>query len=412
MMIIRLPQRKPQSGFSLVELAVVMAIVGVIGIIAWRWLASTREPLQRPAIVSQLVEAQVALEGFVLAQSRLPCAASNINGSEDCDAAAAIYLPWRTLGLSSRFGQLHYGVNRGGTGLNLAPKLVDRERLVSPDLNLTYSGIPSADTDLPSDANVAAALDKVTAAMAAATTQRDADPNGLDWCRVLRRFAANPSAAGVLQAGNATASMPVAFVIAHPGLNQVFEGSNVIGGVGGRQFDLPGREQSSDFDDISIAVGPADLAGRIGCAARLSAMQAAGQAAYTAYDNALLVQEYWSLRVFDIEQAKSAVSGAESGVTLAAVNLALAVGSAALSIASASNTEGITIFGIALAAANAITAGVEVGLAANDLIEANQALEDSIDKEAAVRAYVVQLYETLAQAMNDAVLLDKKGLNP
>ncbi len=412
MITICLPQRKQQSGFSLVELGVVMVIVGVIGIIAWRWVASTREPLQRPAIVSQLTEAQMALEGFVLAQSRLPCAASNISGSEDCSSATALFLPWRTLGLSSRFGQLHYGVNRGGTGFNLAPAPGALERLVSPDLNLTYGGIPSTDSDLPSDPGVTTALSSVATAMAAATAQRDAEPNGLDWCRVLRRFAANPSAAGVLQAGNATASMPVAFVIAHPGLNQVFEGSNVVGGVGGRQFDFPGRSQSADFDDISIAVGPADLSGRIGCASRLSAMQAAGQAAYVAYDNALLVQEYWSLRVFDVEQARSALSGAESGVTLAAVNLALAVGSAALSIASASNTEGLTIFGIVLAAANAVTAGVEVGLAEVDRVEAKKALQDSIDKEAAVRAYVVQLYETLALAMNDAVLLDKKGLNP
>lgn len=411
-MNIRMPQRKQQSGFSLVELGVVMVIVGVLGIIAWRWVASTREPLQRPAIVSQLTEAQVALEGFVLAQSRLPCAASNINGSEDCANATALFLPWRTLGLSSQFGQLHYGVNRGGTGLDLAPAPGTLERLVSPDLNLTYSGIPSADPDLPSDADVTTALGKVASAMAAATAQQAADANGLDWCRMLRRFAADPSAAGVLQAGNATASMPVAFVIAHPGLNQVFEGSNVIGGVGGWQFDFPGRSQASDFDDISIAVGPADLSGRIGCATRLSAMQAAGQAAYAAYDNALLVQEYWSLRVFDIEQAESALAGAESGVTLAAVNLALAAGSAALAVASASNTEGITIFGIALAAANVVTAAIEVGLAAVDLEEAKAALEASIAKEAAVRAYVIQLYETLAQAMNDAVLLDKKGLNP
>lgn len=141
-------------------------------------------------------------------------------------------------------------------------------------------------------------------------------------------------------------------------------------------------------------------------------MHAAGQGAYTAYDNARVVQEYWSLRVFDIEQAESAVSGAESGVALAAVNMALAVGSAALAVASASNTEGITIFGIALAAANVVIAAVEVGLAAADLVSAQQALQESIEKEAAVRAYVVHLYETFTRSLNAAVLLDQKGLNP
>lgn len=401
-----------ELGVSLVELGVAMAIVGIIGIIVWRWVASTREPLERPAIVSQLAEAQAALEGFVLAHSRLPCAASTTAGNENCTDATAVFLPWRTLGLSSRFGQLHYGVNRGGTGLNLAPDAGALETSVSPDLNLALTGIPSADTDLPNDAAVNTALANVASAMAAAASQRIGDANGLDWCRVLRRFAANPAAAGVLQAGNATDSMPVAFVVVHPGLNKVFEGSNVNGGVGGRFFDFPGRPQSFDYDDIAIAVGPADLAGRIGCAARLSAMQAAGQAAYTAYDNALLMQEYWSLRVFDIEQAESALSGAQSGVALAAVNAALAAASLALSIASASNTEGITIFGIALAGVNLGLAVAEVTLAAIDLTQAEAALQASIDKEFAVRAYMVHMYETLAQAMNHAVLLDRKGLNP
>ena len=406
MTVKRFPHRR-QAGFSLVELGVVMAIVGVIGILTWRWVASTREPLQRPAIVSQLAEAQVAVEGFVLARHRLPCAAADTNGNENCGNAAAVHLPWRTLGLSSRFGQLHYGVNRGGVGLDLAAL---SPASVSPDLNIDFSpGIPVL--ALATDAAVNTAAAGVTAAITAATSRR-AQVNGLDWCRTLRRFAAQPTAAGVLEAGNLTASIPVAFVVVHPGINNIFEGSNVAGGVGGWRFDFPGRPQAFDYDDIAVAMGPADLSARIGCAARLGGMQAAGQGAYTAYDNARVVQEYWSLRVFDIEQAESAVSGAESGVALAAVNMALAVGSAALAVASASNTEGITIFGIALAAANVVIAAVEVGLAAADLVAAQQALQESIDKEAAVRAYVVHLYETFTQSLNAAVLLDQKGLNP
>jgi type II secretory pathway pseudopilin PulG len=397
-----------QAGFSLVELGVVMAIVGVIGILTWRWVESTREPLQRPAIVSQLVEAQAAVEGFVLGNHRLPCAAADTNGNEDCaNTTTAVNFPWRTLGLNSRFGQLHYGVNRGGVGLDLAAL---PPASASPDLNINYNpGIPVL--ALATDAAVNTAAADVTAATTAATLRR-AQVNGLDWCVTLRRLGVQPTAAGVLEAGNVTASIPVAFVLAHPGMNNVFEGSNIVGGVAGRQFDLPGRPQTSDFDDISIAMGPGDLSARIGCVARLGGMQAAGQGAYAAYDNARVVQEYWSLRVFDIEQAESALAGAESGVAMAAANLALAVGSAALSIASAANTEGVTIFGLVLSAANVVTAGVEVGFAATDLVDAQDALQDARDKEAASRAYVVHLYETFSRSLNAAVLLDQKGLNP
>lgn len=405
--MIRSSRYRQQTGLSLVELGVVMAIVGIIGLFAWRWVASTREPLQRPAILSQLAEAQAAVDGFVLARHRLPCAAADTNGNEDCgNTTTAIYFPWRTLGLSSRFGQLHYGVNRGGVGLDLAALPAAS---VSPDLYMEFS--PAIPVLAATDATVSAAAAGVTAAIASAIDRRT-QVNGLDWCHTLRRFAANPMAPGVLEAGNLSASIPVAFVLVHPGVNNVFEGSNVVGGLGGWRFDFPGRSQSFDFDDIAVATGPADLSARIGCTARLGSMQAAGQGAYTAYDNARVVQEYWSLRVFDITQAESAVSGAQSGVALATMNLALATASAALAVASASNTEGLTIFGLVLVAANTTLAGIELGLAVTDLEDAEKALQASKDKEVAVRTYMIQLYETFTQSLNTAVLLDEKGLNP
>lgn len=396
-----------QRGFSLVELGVVMLIIGIIGILAWRWFVSTREPLLRPAILSHLSEAQAAVEGFVLAHHRLPCAAADIQGEEACTATNAVFFPWRSLGLGSGFSTLRYGINRGGPGLDLA---VAPPTLASADLYFEYSpAIPVLALD--SDTGVNAAADKVQVAIDAAKAKRH-HLNGLDWCGVLQRFAANTSVAGVLKVGNATASVPAAFVLVHPGENQVFEGENATGATGNWPFDLPGRPQTTDFDDIAIAIGPADLSARLGCVGRLSGMQAAAQSAYTAYDNARVVQEYWSLRVFDIEQAESALQSAETGVALAAMNLALSAAGAALAVASAADTEGLTFAGIAAAAANAVIAAVEVGFADADLQEAKEVLQAAIDKEIAVRAYVIHIYENFAAALHAAVVLDAKGLNP
>ncbi|WP_440114480.1 type II secretion system protein [Acidovorax sp. BL-A-41-H1] len=409
-----------ERGFSMVELAVVMAILGLIGIFVWRWVVSTREPMQRPAMLQQLSEAQAAVEGFVLANHRLPCAAAGTNGIESCGDATAVRLPWKLLGLSSDFGRLHYGVNRGaGWDLAVVPNLVARPAdAVSPDLNINFTGMPdlptypgTLETPVSASAAVTAARDRAIAAKTAASNRRTV-ANGLDWCRVLRRFAANPAAAGVLTAGNVASSVPVAFILVHPGENAAFDGNNVVGAGGSWRFDLPGRPQDNAYDDLAVAVGPGDLAARIGCVARLSEMQAAAQGAYTAYDNARVMQEYWKLRVFDIESSESAVQGAETGVALAAMGLALATTSAVLSVASAANTEGVTAFVVVMAAANVGLAIAETVLAAQELTDAKSALEVSKQKQAAADSYAVQVYDTFTNALRFATRLDEKGLNP
>jgi hypothetical protein len=185
-----------------------------------------------------------------------------------------------------------------------------------------------------------------------------------------------------------------------------------VGGGGAWRFDLPGRPQSADFDDISLAVGPADLAGRMGCVARLSAMQAAAQGAYAAYDNARVMQEYWSLRLFDIAQAESALEGAETGVIMSAMGLALATASTVISIASAANTEGVTAFTVAMAAVNMAMAIADVALSAEGLLDAQEGLAESQAKLAASHVYATQVYNSLADALRHAIVLDEKGLNP
>lgn len=408
-----IPARR-QGGFSLVELGVALVILGVLGILVWRWVVSTRAPMQRTAILAQLDEAQSAVEGFVLSRHRLPCAASGSDGNEACSDGAAVFLPWRTLGLASRFGQLHYGVNRGG-GLDLAPATL--APVVSPDLNIDFTDMPVLPSDpshsppLVASADAQAAAARAQTAIDAARARR-AVANGLDWCRVLRRYAANTAAPGVLQAGNASASMPVAYILVHPGENGVFEGNNAVGASATWRFDFPGRPQDNAYDDLSLAVGPADLGERIGCVARLGEMQAAAQGAYAAYDTARAMQQYWSFRMFDITASESALQSAQTGVAVASMGLALATAGAVISIASAANTEGITAPVVIIAAANVATAIAQTVFAAQALSSAQDALQVSKDKLQATDAYAAQLYDDFTQALTRATTLDVKELTP
>ncbi|CAN7354261.1 type II secretion system GspH family protein [Acidovorax delafieldii] len=404
---------RKENGFSMVELAVVLAIVGIIGIFVWRWVVSTREPMQRPAMLRQLGEAQAAVEGFVLAHHRLPCPASNSGGGEACSDPTAVRLPWKSLGLSSTFGQLHYGVNRGGSvDLAVAPAAS-----ASPDLNIDFTGMPVIPTyptfspPIAASATVNAAAARATAAITAASARRVV-ANGLDWCHGLRRFAANPAAAGILSAGNVSDSMPVAYILVHPGENNQFDGNNAAGASATWRFDFPGRPQDASYDDLTVAVGASDLDARIGCVGRLSEMQATAQGAYAAYDSARVMQEYWSLRVFDITAAESAVQSAESGVATAALALAVATASGVISIASAANSEGVTAFVVGIAAANLAVAIAQTVYAAKALDEAKAALQVAKEKQAATDAYAAKVYDTFTQALTSATKLDVKGLNP
>ena len=411
-----------QRGFSLVELSVSLVITGILGILIWRWTVAAQQPATLQAMQAQLSEAQAAIEGFVLVRHRLPCPANDTAGLEACGTADAVLLPWRTLGMSSNGSRLHYGVNRGG-GSDLAALPAAQ---ASPDLNIDLSGVPLALTPLTADAATEAAKAAGSAAASAAAAAAAAQVqsliadakakrtavNGLDWCQVLRRFDSTAGAAGTLMAGNIGGELPVAYIVVHPGANGQFEGSNVVGNGGSWRYDLPGREQDAQYDDLSLAVGPSDLSARLGCVARLGAAQAAGQAAFAQYDTTRVMEQYWSLRRFDIETALSDVDDANTGVGMAALGFALTATSAAVGIASAANTEGLTAFALVIQVANVAIAATEVGLAADDLVAAKAALEDTKNKLVASTAYATLSYKTLAATLQRSIALDEKGLNP
>jgi prepilin-type N-terminal cleavage/methylation domain-containing protein len=99
--------KKQQSGFTLVEIAIVLVIVGLI--IGGLVTPLTVQLEQRKVSDTQraMDEAKEALFGFALRNGYLPCpAVSASNGLEDRSGSACTdgrrlgYLPWATLGLA------------------------------------------------------------------------------------------------------------------------------------------------------------------------------------------------------------------------------------------------------------------------------------------------------------------------
>lgn len=398
-----------QRGFSLVELSVSLVVMGILGLLLWRWILAAQEPITAQKIQQQLTEAQAAVEGFVLANHRLPCPAVAAIGTEACGNPAAVALPWRTLGVSSAMGGLHYGVNRGG-GADLA---VLPAATIAPDLNIDFLSVPLATAPVTNASATVAitAADEVSTLITAASSRRS-QVNGLDWCRVLRTNAANPAAPGILQAGNAANSLPVAYILVHPGQNAQFDGNNALGVGGSFKYDLPGREQDEQYDDVARAVGPADLSARLGCVTRLSAAMSAAQAAFAQYDTTRVMQQYWSLRAYDLITSQSALNLAGTRLALAGISLALAVTDTIIYVASALNTEGLNAVLVALAIASVVTAGFDLGFAAADVAAAVATLEASKAKLDATSAYAAETYQLLAKSLKQAILFDEKGLNP
>lgn len=88
-----------QRGFSLLELALVLLVMGAVGLVAWRLVPMLVQTADGNATDRQLHQAEQAVLGFALANGRLPCPDSDGDGTENCGSHAG-QLPLRTLGLS------------------------------------------------------------------------------------------------------------------------------------------------------------------------------------------------------------------------------------------------------------------------------------------------------------------------
>lgn len=358
-----------EAGFSILELAVCLALVGVVGLVAWRLVPDSRSVAEGDPVQLRLRQAQDAVEGFVLRRSRLPCpAAVGGTGNEVCGADALGELPWRTLGLSRTDGPLRYGVYR------------------TPAADLATAA-PRFTPNLP------------PAPALPIASYNPAQVNGLDFCQALRLASAAPN--GLLAGG-----VPVAYAVAAPGADKVFNAPYTF------TFPLPGAAATPVFDDRVAAVGLGELSARLGCVTRMGEAQAAARSAYAAFDLYRDADMFDRFRSFAYQVRITDRKFAEADVGLASLDMLIAIGTTASSVSLAANSVGVgagtvvaAVGGIGAAAAALVAAGIGLASAIADELKTGKQAAD---------ATVVKARMLVARdaAVNAAASLDTKGLLP
>lgn len=113
---------KPVSGFSLVEMAIVLAIVALLMAGMLPMLSGQIEQGRRTETRKILEEIQQAIVGYAIINGKLPCPTTTTNPSNasygladtSCtNPAAEGYLPWKTLGVAETDA---WGTPRTNTG--------------------------------------------------------------------------------------------------------------------------------------------------------------------------------------------------------------------------------------------------------------------------------------------------------
>lgn len=352
------PMRRRSGGWSLVELAVVLAVIGVLGLVLWRVLPLAPKIAADETAARDLARAEQALVGYALAHSHLPPPA--IEGGLSV-------LPVAQLGLPARM-KLRYQVQAALTASpgNLFTPILPPEVLPG-------SGAALATT-----------------------------PNGLDLCMALKGLS-SASLSGMQ-------GIPTAFALMHTGPAGHDQTRNMA-------FALPG---SAGLGNRKVlAIGPGELASQLACPDRVARTHGAVRAAYAAYDMVRVAEDYKDFRVFAVQVAQMNEKNAHTGLVFAGFDIAWGVVVEAIAIlqtAAGWPPDALAIAtGIAshaLAVAQMAVAIINVTEAQKGWDEAKQAVTTAEQQRDAANVNLTRM-QTLAQTSREAAIqLDNKGLQP
>jgi prepilin-type N-terminal cleavage/methylation domain-containing protein len=343
---------KRSSGFTLVEMAVGLVVLGLLLVLAWRIGFGAAQRIRDVEAPQALQAADQALLGFAAAHSRLPCPDTTGQGNEQCGNGNSIgALPWRTLGLArADVRGLRYGVYRDGVELDLSgPSAEDSFR---PFLALEPSAAGIAPT---------------------AYNQALGQANGLDLCDRLRQGAGlntpvTRTALHIARPGAASApGVPlkhVAYAIAMPDARSDPDQALNRSGNG---FGAPGQAISADYGDHVLVADFNGLFDRMACAGVLTAAGHSHMNAATS--SALMLSAMYDYRVqlvLSEDMAKVAVQAASAGVISATAATTTAASGLTTATATTVATMGTAAPMIAFAAAeiasNALALAASIGV--------------------------------------------------
>lgn len=353
----RLPaSRHRQHGWSLLELSVVLAVLGLLGLVLWRLLPLAPQAAAGDLAARDLAQAEQALLGYALVHHRLP---------DPVTVDGLSMLPVETLGLPARL-QLRYQVQPA----------------------LTQAPYNRFEPTLP-------------AASEGGTPTASGQVNGLDLCMALKAQALT-SLAGMQ-------NIPTAFALMHrggPGNERAED-----------DFVLPGSVDTGTRR--VLAVGPNEFASRLQCPDRVARVQGAARAARAAYDMERVARRYKNFRTFGIQVAQMNLEQAKANEVFAGFDVAYGVALEAIAIlqeAAGWPPEGLSI---ATGITAHITATAQLAIAIYNLDQAVQGRKDAEDdlqtardQETAAIATVNRMQTLSAQTLQRAMQLDAAGLQP
>lgn len=390
--------RRNQSGFSLLELALVIVILGITGVLVARWYSTVKSEQAVVAARSAVQRADDALLAFAAVQHRLPCPAHDSGGIEDCSGTAPGTLPWRTLGLPDRRAMsLGYAVMRRPNHTDLQ---LDVDLAVAKDRTRPMNVIKAG--------SAVAALPSATGYI-----------NGMDFCQALRVSMRSPLDTNHLH----TPQGNLAYALSNqsPSMASMSPAST--------NTDMPkaGSAISPDQTQNILTIGADQLWNRLNCSVAMASVN------YSHYNVAATARMQYQT-VQDLEEqlkvmakmgeanvsaATAAVAQAFAGVLGSSNETLQTAGDMLKDLSSFENKSADTpldITATALAAAATALTGVNTAAAALYLESIKNTRDMANEKYSAIqdkRTGVTELSRLMADCLRaTAIAADARGMSP